>query len=130
MIKAALSNASHPEYGQVTISFPIPDEQYDQTIEMLQTMELGFSGNRDCMVDDLDSSYSVLKALTDTMVNMRWSYQRRMESGTFNTCKHPLGYRLVGGRLEIFEPEAEIVREIFRQFLCACCHWQYLLPGT
>ena len=55
------------------------------------------------------------KSISD---NMRWSYQRRMESGTFNTCKHPLGYRLVGGKLEIFEPEAEIVREIFRQFLC------------
>lgn len=55
------------------------------------------------------------RAISD---NMRWSYQRRMESGTFNTCKHPFGYRLVGGKLEIFEPEAKIVREIFRQFLC------------
>ena len=49
MIKAVLRNASHPEYGQVTIPFPIPDEQYDQTIEMLQVMDLGFSRNRDCM---------------------------------------------------------------------------------
>ena len=69
-IKAVLSNAQHPEYGQMTISFPIPNDQYDQTIEMLQTMDLGFSRNRDCKVDDLDSSYSVLRALTDTMVNV------------------------------------------------------------
>ena len=55
MIKAVLSNASHPEYGQVSVSFPIPNDQYDQTIEMLQTMELGFSRNRDCRVVDLDS---------------------------------------------------------------------------
>ena len=55
------------------------------------------------------------KSISD---NMRWSYQRRMERGEFNTCKHPFGYRLVHGKLEIFEPEAEIVREIFRQFLC------------
>ena len=55
------------------------------------------------------------KSISD---NMRWSYQRRMERGEFNTCKHPFGYRLVRGKLEIFEPEAEIVREIFRQFLC------------
>lgn len=54
------------------------------------------------------------KSISD---NMRWSYQRRMESGTFNTCKHPFGYRLVCGKLEIFEPEAKIVREVFRQFL-------------
>ena len=81
-IKAVLRNASHPEYGQVTISFPIPDEQYDQTIEMLQAMDLGFSRNRDCMVDDLDSSYSVLKALTDTMVNVdQMNYlAKRLES--------------------------------------------------
>ena len=53
-IKAILSNTQHPEYGQVTIPFPIPNDQYDQTIEMLQAIDLGFSRNRDCKVDDLD----------------------------------------------------------------------------
>ena len=70
MIKAVLSCASHPEYGRVTLSFPIPNDQYDQTIEMLQTMELGFSRNRDCRVVDLDSPYPVLQALMDTLVNV------------------------------------------------------------
>ena len=70
MIKAVLSCASHPEYGQVTVSFPIPNDQYDQTIEMLQTMELGFSRNRDCRVVDADGPYPVLNALTDTLVNV------------------------------------------------------------
>ena len=28
--------------------------------------------------------------------NMQWSYQRRMESGEFNTCKAPWGFRLDG----------------------------------
>lgn len=27
--------------------------------------------------------------------NMRWSYQHRMQEGSFNTCKAPYGYRLV-----------------------------------
>ena len=70
MIKAVLSSGSHPEYGQVTVSFPIPNDQYDQTIETLQTMELGFSRNRDCRVIDLESPYPVLQALTDTLVNV------------------------------------------------------------
>ena len=70
IIKTVLHNPQHPEYGQATVSFPIPNDQYDQTIEMLQAMELGFSRNRDCMVDELDSSYSVLEALKDTLVNM------------------------------------------------------------
>ncbi len=70
VIKAVLSNAQHPEYGQVTIQFPIPSDQYDQTIEKLQAAELGFSVNRDCTVDEIDSWYSVLGALKDTMVDV------------------------------------------------------------
>lgn len=50
MMTAVLSSSQHPEYGHVTVSFPIPPEQYDQTIEMLQAMDLGFSRNRDCSV--------------------------------------------------------------------------------
>ena len=49
--------------------------------------------------------------------NMRWSYQHRMKSGNFITCKAPFGYRLKDGMLEIYEPEAEIVRTIFSQYL-------------
>lgn len=41
----------------------------------------------------------------------------RMKNGTFNTCKNAFGYRLNGSQLEIFEPEAKLVREIFTQFL-------------
>lgn len=49
--------------------------------------------------------------------NMRWSYQKRMQDGTFITCKYPFGYRLVAGQLVIYEPEAKVVRLIFYMFL-------------
>lgn len=49
--------------------------------------------------------------------NMRWSYQKRMESGKFITCKAPFGYRLINGTLEIEESEAEIIRWLFNQYL-------------
>ena len=49
--------------------------------------------------------------------NMRWSYQRRMESGEFNTCKAPWGFRLDGRKLKVYEPEADIVQRIFREYL-------------
>lgn len=49
--------------------------------------------------------------------NMQWSYQRRMESGEFNTCKAPWGFRLDGRKLKICEPEADIVQRIFREYL-------------
>ncbi len=42
MIQAVLSNAQHPESGQVNVRFPIPREEYAQTIEALQTIDLGF----------------------------------------------------------------------------------------
>ena len=70
VIQAVLSNSQHPEHGQITIPFPIPPEQYDQAIEMLQAAELGFSINRDCKVAEIDSAYPVLETLNGTMVNV------------------------------------------------------------
>lgn len=49
--------------------------------------------------------------------NLRWSYQKRMESGSFITCNPPFGYILSGNRLEIKEDEAKIVRKIFNLYL-------------
>lgn len=66
VLKAVLSHPQHPEHGQVTISFPIPNDQYDQTIKMLQAIDLGFSVNRDCKVNEVESPYSVLGVLVDT----------------------------------------------------------------
>ena len=49
--------------------------------------------------------------------NMRWSYEKRMRSGDFITCRAPYGYDLVNGALVINETEAQIVKEIFQMFL-------------
>lgn len=50
--------------------------------------------------------------------NMRWSYQRRMQSGQFITCSAPFGYRLKeDGKLAVNEPEAGVVRMIFERYL-------------
>ncbi len=70
MMRVTLSNALHLECGQVTVSLPIPKEEYDQTIEMLRTVDLGFSVNRDCTVNEIDSAYSVLEALKGSLVNV------------------------------------------------------------
>ena len=49
--------------------------------------------------------------------NMRCSYQKRMQNGTFNTCYAPYGYRLENGKLVIQKDEAEVVRYIFSAYL-------------
>ncbi len=70
VIKAVLSNAQHPEYGQATIPLPIPNEEYDQTIETLEALKFGDALRQDCRVDELDSHYSVLNRLEGRNVNL------------------------------------------------------------
>lgn len=49
--------------------------------------------------------------------NMRWSYQKRMQSGDFN-CTYPAyGFDLVGGQMVINETEAIVIRRIFSLYL-------------
>ena len=52
--------------------------------------------------------------------NMRWSYQKRMESGDFNCCKAAYGYELIDGQLYINEAEAVVIRRIFDLYLQGC----------
>lgn len=68
--KAVLSNAQHPEYGVMTVPFPIPSEQYDEVIEMLHSVELGDSLKRDCHVDEISDDWPILKRLETSSVNI------------------------------------------------------------
>lgn len=49
--------------------------------------------------------------------NMKWSYQQRMQSGTYIACSAAYGYRFESGGLVIHEEEARIVKWIFGQYL-------------
>lgn len=49
--------------------------------------------------------------------NLKWSYQRRMRSGDFITCKAPLGYSLQGNTLVPDPNEVPIVEYIFFSYL-------------
>lgn len=70
MIKAVLSNSSHPEFGVVSIPLPIPKEQYDSCVELLESLEIGVASNRDCHLDELHSPWPVLDRLEGTQVNL------------------------------------------------------------
>lgn len=70
MIKAVLSNISHPEFGVVSIPLPIPKEQYDSCVELLESLEIGVASNRDCHLDELHSLWPVLDRLEGTQVNL------------------------------------------------------------
>lgn len=70
VIQAVLSNPRHPEYGQATIPFPIPNDDYDRIIGMMEELEIGDALKQDCQIDELDSHYSVLKRMELTTVNL------------------------------------------------------------
>ena len=70
IFQVVVSNKAHPEYGQTTIPFPIPDSEYDQTIELLEGLVIGSPTGQDCRVDFLDSKYPILNRLVTQNVNV------------------------------------------------------------
>lgn len=70
VIKAVLSDSRCPARGQCTIPFPIPDDAYDDMLEMLHGIGIGDAVARDCQIDAVDSFYGVLNSLTGTAVNV------------------------------------------------------------
>lgn len=49
--------------------------------------------------------------------NKIWSYQKRMQNGTFIGTRAPFGYRIENGSLAIEATEAETVKKIFSLYL-------------
>ena len=70
MIRAVLSNPSHPEYGVATIPCPIPRDQYAHCVELLEALEIGDAVKADCKVEKIDSFYTVLKRTEMLTVNV------------------------------------------------------------
>ena len=68
--KAVLGNAKHPEYGLANIPFPIPQEQYDSMMEMMNALEIGDALARDCWVAEIDHGWPILKRLEKVAVNI------------------------------------------------------------
>ena len=68
--QAVLSNQHHPESGVVTVPFPIPRAEYDNTIALLGPLEIGDAVRRDCRIDEVSGGFPVLKQLKRTNVNL------------------------------------------------------------
>ena len=72
MMYAVLSNAAHPEYGAVTIPFPIPGEDFDHCMELVEALEIGKVSARDCRVDEISSGWPILGRRAQTSIWMSW----------------------------------------------------------
>ena len=82
IMKAVLTSSAHPEYGEVTIPFPIPGGEYDHTMELLESLEIGDALRQNCRIVEMDSRFSVLRQLeqTDAAVDELDYLAKRLDS--------------------------------------------------
>ena len=69
-IQGTLINDRHPEYGSVVVQFPIPMDEYENVLGLLEGLEIGDTLQRDCHVLTLGNGYHVLGRLEGTQVNL------------------------------------------------------------
>ena len=102
MIRAVLSNPSHPEYGVATIPFPIPHDQYAHCMELLEALEIGDAVKADCKVQAIDSFYSVLKRTEMLTVNVeKLNYlAKRLDGFDIGEAAQ---FQAMAHKLELFE---------------------------
>ena len=102
MIRAVLSNPSHPEYGVATIPFPIPHDQYAHCMELLAALEIGDAVKADCKVQAIDSFYTVLKRTEMLTVNVEELNYLAKRLDSFDTGE-AAQFQAMAHKLELFE---------------------------
>ena len=102
MIRAVLSNPSHPEYGVATIPFPIPRDQYAHCVELLEALEIGDAVKADCKVERIDSFYTVLKRTEMLTVNVEELNYLAKRLDSFDTGE-AAQFQAMAHKLELFE---------------------------
>ena len=71
MFEATLKNRISAHFAPVTISFPIPEDQYEPTILALEKSQIGDARIQDCLVDDVEvPNCPALLRMTNTMANV------------------------------------------------------------
>ncbi len=71
MFEATLKNRSSAHFAPVTITFPIPEDQYEQAILALEKSQIGDARVQDCLVVDVCApNCPALNRMTGTMANV------------------------------------------------------------
>ena len=71
MFEATLKNRSSAHFAPVTITFPIPEDQYEQAILALKKSQIGDAGVQDCLIDNVHApNCPALVRMTGTMANV------------------------------------------------------------
>ena len=71
MFEATLKNRSSAHFAPVTITFPIPEDQYEQAILALEKSRIGDARVQDCLIDNVHApNCPALNRMTGTMANV------------------------------------------------------------
>ena len=71
MFEATLKNRISAHFAPVTISFPIPEDQYEQAILALEKSQIGDARLQDCLVENVSApNCPALLRMTGTMANV------------------------------------------------------------
>ena len=71
VFEATLKNRSSAHFAPVTITFPIPEDQYEQAILALKKSQIGDARVQDCLIDNVHApNCPALVRMTGTMANV------------------------------------------------------------
>lgn len=71
MFEATLRNRSQPELGTLTVTFPIPEERYENVLVALQHLEIGDAAKQDCCIDSIHApNCPALCRMNGTLANV------------------------------------------------------------
>ena len=117
MFKASLENNNSPELGTVTVEFPIPEDQYEETIRALKKIKIGTTLDKDCCVADLRSTdCPALRRMINRMANvdeLDWLGKQlesfdRYELLQFNAAAERFNLSSVGEMIDLSRSSREI----------------------
>ena len=71
MFEAKLKSRSQPELGALAVTFPIPEERYENVILALQNLQIGDVRKQDCCIESIRApDCPALLRMTNTMANV------------------------------------------------------------
>ena len=115
ILQAKLGNPAHPEYGTVSIPFPISSSYYARGLEALAPLEIGAVIKADCMIAGIDSAIPVLMRLEGTSVNLDELNYLAKRLDSFDVYE-AAQFQAMAHKLELFE-----LKDLINLTLC-CQH--------
>ena len=117
MFEAKLKSRSQPKLGALAVTFPIPEERYENVILALQNLQIGDVRKQDCCIESIRApDCPALLRMTNTMANvdeLDWLGKQlesfdRYELLQFNAAVERFGLSSVGEMIDLSFHSREI----------------------